>query len=1128
MERIFASIDQTDPVSYERYVDVVLFALGLVWFCTQNIEYCLELCFHLYDDDRDNRITFRQLRSMLIDSYVTVSAMSITSRLPSLPTLRRRATTGNLLTRKRSSLLSQFQRGQSYESNNAAALELASRRRGGSPSFSRSTSTSPGRQDEVFTRVEARLRRFYRSHFPLEAARSSDVPDDKLITLVTYKQWYQEDADARDFAREVKTLAISDLLSRPQSLHEERVILRNVWANFDPSNPGTPGTEWFLLSSKWWNDYCSYIGLPGIDLDSNHVTLDGRGTTESHEAEQEEVNLPASHDEGIGSPGEEPTRPLEANPPTVNPMAPPGPIDNKALLVVNTVQKLRANIHFMYDYIVVSHRVWSVLHSWYGGGVELCRRVIDLGGGQIELELYPLTLRYYFADQDTGEAIRNCVHSLEASRTLCIARLKEKIQEWLAFRAVDAVFEVEMPAKESDEQKTGEKTQRYTFNYERKAFRLWSCQDDCIHWQLIDVKDSKASLDSLQYVDGQQILIELQRPDGTYPRDDRSSNSNREERGSTVRSDRDVSSKSSVSGTVGLYNLGNTCYMNSAIQCLSHTPLFKEYFTNGDYLYDINTKNPLGAKGTLAVAYGSLISAIWNGNQGHSKIAPRNLKETIGKVNSQFSGLQQQDAQEFLSVLLATLSEDLNRVTQKPYVEQQDSDGRPDEVVADEWWKNHVKREASIITAVFTGQFKSLLTCTECGFESARFEPFLFLQLPLPEPTTVKVLVTVFPLYKRIECAHQGEATSGEEVQLVPYRMTVEVPLGSCTVMRVLEKVAASPFWEKKGPLCAKPTIRDLVAVQLRDHFIMRRLTAEQEISPARNLTEKASGNDPGQLTLSVYQVESAVLHDEGETDGEESDTDSISAGSTVSLDVRLPSGGDIPVSLYQEGQLVLAEYNGPKLDGMTNSARNFLPAVVARVNSDKSLDVEYDTTDTTVQTREPLLGFRLDPRKVCRIVNPKSVIIYLVHRRLQLMPFYFASPFKPVSFGWPMVFRLIPLTVTGRTLYETIYQRLSLLLHPFAPTLDELRKATMENGVDVTTSRTCRGSFVNQEFLDWGFRICRVNRTGIGCSNCSWAVGCLGCPIPAGDSKPALADHETLAIDWGTGKALSLSYVFR
>jgi len=53
---------------------------------------------------------------------------------------------------------------------------------------------------------------------------------------------------------------------------------------------------------------------------------------------------------------------------------------------------------------------------------------------------------------------------------------------------------------------------------------------------------------------------------------------------------------------------------------------------------------------------------------------------TIGTFAPQFSGNDQHDSQELLAFLLDGMHEDLNRIVNKPYVEQKDAAGRADEV----------------------------------------------------------------------------------------------------------------------------------------------------------------------------------------------------------------------------------------------------------------------------------------------------------------------------------------------------------------------------------------------------------------------------------------------------------------
>uniref|UniRef100_A0A8C5MHD4 Ubiquitin carboxyl-terminal hydrolase n=1 Tax=Leptobrachium leishanense TaxID=445787 RepID=A0A8C5MHD4_9ANUR len=205
-------------------------------------------------------------------------------------------------------------------------------------------------------------------------------------------------------------------------------------------------------------------------------------------------------------------------------------------------------------------------------------------------------------------------------------------------------------------------------------------------------------------------------------------------------------------GLCGLSNLGNTCFMNSAIQCLSNTPPLTEYFLNDKYQEELNLDNPLGMRGEIAKSYADLIKQMWSGK--YSYVTPRAFKTQVGRFAPQFSGYQQQDCQELLAFLLDGLHEDLNRIRKKPYIQLKDADGRPDKVVAEEAWENHIKRNDSVIVDIFHGLFKSTLVCPECAKISVTFDPFCYLTLPLPmkkERSLEVYLVRMDPLSKPMQ-----------------------------------------------------------------------------------------------------------------------------------------------------------------------------------------------------------------------------------------------------------------------------------------------------------------------------------------------------------------------------------------
>ena len=190
-------------------------------------------------------------------------------------------------------------------------------------------------------------------------------------------------------------------------------------------------------------------------------------------------------------------------------------------------------------------------------------------------------------------------------------------------------------------------------------------------------------------------------------------------------------------GLTGLTNLGNTCFMNSLLQCLSHTYELNNFLDNGDYSSKINHN----FETHILCEWDSLRKGMWSENCTYR---PAGFREAIRKVaeikdRCIFTGFAQNDLSEFLIFMMECFHSSIMREVTMKIIGKANNNTDKLAVKSFEMIRNIYNKEYSEFLDIFYGISVSTIKSLESNYTNVTPEPFFLLNLAIPESTNGEI-----------------------------------------------------------------------------------------------------------------------------------------------------------------------------------------------------------------------------------------------------------------------------------------------------------------------------------------------------------------------------------------------------
>ena len=199
-------------------------------------------------------------------------------------------------------------------------------------------------------------------------------------------------------------------------------------------------------------------------------------------------------------------------------------------------------------------------------------------------------------------------------------------------------------------------------------------------------------------------------------------------------------------GLTGLANVGNSCYLNSCMQILSHTYELNDLLIPGEYKKKLNRV----ADSVILLEWDKLRELMWSCN---CTVAPNGFVKTIRKIaaikhRDIFTGNDQNDVQEFLLFIVDAFHTALSREVDMQISGQMQNDTDKLATVCYTMMQNMYKKEYSEMLNIFYGIHVSEICSQTTGKTlSTMPEPFSVLSLSIPARANSTENITLFDCF---------------------------------------------------------------------------------------------------------------------------------------------------------------------------------------------------------------------------------------------------------------------------------------------------------------------------------------------------------------------------------------------